>query len=125
MFRRLSNVGTIYVNSISFSSIFEIGDSKYITPFSKALAVKREIPLIFSNEGRFDEYSVFTRPIAQVPIEEPMNMAVFNEKPIIHVNSIRVSGIASSSVVQIGSTDTIQSEARIKHIRQLRKAEAP
>ncbi|WP_078548236.1 spore germination protein GerPE [Litchfieldia alkalitelluris] len=119
MFRRLSRVNTIYVNSVSFSSTFEIGDSKYITPVMRALAVKREFPLFFSNEGNFNEYSVFTRPIPQVPTEEIFNMTVSNEAPSINVNSIRVTGISSSSVVHIGSTNLINAEARIKHIRQL------
>ena len=121
MLRRVSNVGSVTVTSISFSSILEIGDSKQITPFSQALAVKREYPLFFSNEGNFGEFSVFTRPIANVPITETLNMAVFNENPRIDVDHVRVLGIASSSVVQIGNTDIIKAESRIKHIRQLQR----
>ncbi|MBD8067595.1 spore germination protein GerPE [Bacillus sp. PS06] len=121
MFRRLSIVEAIYVNSVSFSSIFEIGDSRYITPVMKALAVKREHPILFTNEGNFNEFSIFTRPIAQVATPEVINMAVFNEKPSINVKTIRVTGVSSSSVVHIGSTNMIRAEARIKHIRQLRR----
>jgi spore germination protein PE len=119
MFRRLSVVESIYVNAVSISSVFEIGDSSHITPVMRALAVKREYPLFFSNEGNFSEYSVFTRPIPAVAIDEPLNMAVFNEKPTIKVSSIRVTGASSSSVIHIGSTNNIRAEARIKHIRQL------
>ncbi|MFC4322320.1 spore germination protein GerPE [Litchfieldia salsa] len=119
MFRRLSVVESIYVNSVSFSSVLQIGDSSHITPVTQALAVKREYPLFFSNEGNFNEYSVFTRPIPAVSIEESFNMATFNEKPNIKVNTIRVTGASASSVIHIGSTNNIRAEARIKHIRQL------
>ncbi len=119
MYRRISMVGGIYVNAISFSSLLEIGDSKYITPVMQALAVKREYPLIFTNEGSFREYSIFSRPIPRLPMDDPFAMAIFNEKPTINVSTIRVTGVSSSSVVHIGSTDTINAEARIKHIRQL------
>jgi len=120
MLRRVSNVVSIDVTSLSFSSILEIGDSKQITPYSQALAVKREYSVFFSNEGNFEEYSVFTRPIANIPITETINMAVHNHNPRIDVESVKIIGIASSSVVQIGTTDIIRAESRIKHIRHLR-----
>ena len=119
MFRRFSQVGTIRVTAVTFSSILEIGDSNNITPSVKALAVQREFPLFFSNEGGIDYFSIFTRPIPKVTFNETITMATYNDNPFINVNKIRVHGVSSSSVFHVGSTNVINAEARIKHIRQL------
>ncbi|MCH1625825.1 spore germination protein GerPE [Ferdinandcohnia quinoae] len=119
MMNRLSVVDFIYVNSIAFSSILEIGDSKKITPVSTALAVQREVPLFFTNEGNFSAYSIFSQELPKVTITENMNMNICNQNPIIKVNSIKVTGLSSSSVMQVGSTEIINAEARLKHIRKL------
>ena len=119
MFRRFSQVGTIKVTAVTFSSIFEIGDSNNITPSVKALAVRREVPIFFSNEGGFDQFSIFTRPLPKVAVNESVTMATYNNKPFINVNMIRIHGVSSSAVFQVGSTNVINAEARVKHIRQL------
>ncbi|MCA1030977.1 spore germination protein GerPE [Bacillus timonensis] len=119
MLKRLSKVKTTYVNSISISSVLQIGDSHKITPYSRALAVQREYPLIFTNEGDFNEYSVFQRPLPMPPITEDFPMMITNTNPVINVGHVRVTGISASSVVQIGSTNHIEAETRVKHIRQL------
>jgi spore germination protein PE len=119
MFRRFSQVGTIKVTGLTFSSVFEIGDSSKISPISKALAVRREVPIFFSNEGGLDQFSIFTRPLPKVAVNEIVTMATYNNKPFINVNAIRIHGVSSSAVFQVGSTNVINAEARVKHIRQL------
>ena len=117
--QRISVVDFIYINSLSFSGILEIGDSKKITPVSQALAVQREVPVFFTNEGDFSKYPIFSRELPKVKVTETVNMNVFNQNPIIKVDSIRVNGVSSSAVVQIGSTETIHAESKVKHIRKL------
>lgn len=119
MIGRLSSVDFIYVNSVSFSSILEIGDSNKITPTSSALAVQREVPIFFTNEGSFSAYPIFSRELPSVTINEAINMTVWNQSPIIKVGTIKVTGVSSSGVMHIGSTNIIDAKSRVKHIRKL------
>ncbi|MEH7235541.1 spore germination protein GerPE [Bacillus sp. JJ1562] len=117
--QRISVVDLIYVNSVSFSSILEIGDSQKITPVSQALAVQREVPIFFTNEGDFSKYPIFSRELPKVKVTETVNMNIFNQNPVIKVDSVRVTGVSSAAVMQIGSTETIHTESKVKHIRKL------
>lgn len=117
--KRISVVDFIKVNSLSFSSILEIGDSMKIKPISSALAVQREVPLFFTNEGDFSQFPIFSRDLPKVEVTETINMRIFNQNPIIKVNSIRIDGVSSAGVMQIGSTETIHTESKVKHIRKL------
>jgi spore germination protein PE len=119
MLRRISKVETIKVNSIALSSVLQIGDTNHLSPTSKALAVKREYPLFLDDEGRFEDYSIFTREFPQPTLTGMVNMRVENVCPIIHVDDINVNSIAAASIVQIGSAQTVNTEVRVKHIRQL------
>jgi spore germination protein PE len=115
----MSIVDHINLLSISSSATLQIGDSSIIAPISMILAVQREYELFFSDEGDFGEYTVFSRPIPQPTITEHVRMNRINESPVIKVHHIDIFGAAASSVVHIGSTKRITSEARVKHIRQL------
>lgn len=120
--QRISVVDFIKVNSLSFSSILEIGDSTKITPVSQALAVQREVPLFFTNEGDFSQYPIFSRELPKPPKTnetKTLSTNTYNQNPIIKVGSIRVNGVSSAAVMQIGSTDTIHAESKVKHIRKL------
>ncbi|MFS0864179.1 spore germination protein GerPE [Fredinandcohnia sp. 179-A 10B2 NHS] len=119
--KRISVVDYIKINALLFSSIFEIGDTTRIAPVSKALAVQREVPIFFTNEGDLSNYPIFTKELPTVPINERISMESYHQNPVIKVNSIRILGVSSSSVVQIGSTEIIESQSRVKHIRQLLK----
>lgn len=116
---RVSHVEEVNVHALSFSSHFTIGDAAHINAYSKALAVKREFPRFYGQEGNFLAYSLFTRPIAKPVITENVCMNITNNNRNICVQKVDISGISFSSVFQIGSNRTINAEARIKHIRQL------
>lgn len=90
-----------------------------IKPISSALAVQREVPLFFTNEGDFSQFPIFSRDLPKVEVTESINMRIFNQNPIIKVNSIRIDGVSSAGVMQIGSTETIHTESKVKHIRKL------
>jgi spore germination protein PE len=119
MFHRTSVVPHAFVNSLSFSSIFEIGDSHKINTNSVAIAVQREYPLFIENEADFKNYRIFSEIIPTPVIDERVYSTFIHENPLIKVNSISVTGASNSSVIQIGSSTTIKAEARVKHIRQL------
>ncbi|WP_040204488.1 spore germination protein GerPE [Neobacillus jeddahensis] len=119
MLQRTSYVDKIDVEVLSFSSIFQIGDSCFINGLSRAMAIQREAEIFYGNEGNFSTYPVFSEPIPFQPITEPFTFRIHNPKPIIKVQTIDVIGFSSSSILHIGNSKHISLEARIKHIRQL------
>ena len=119
MLQRTSVVDLINVSTVSFSSIVEIGDATYHQAFSRAIAVQRQKNLFYGSEGAFEDYPVFTEPIPLIPIIENVACHVENLKPIIKVHHINITGISSSSLLQIGNCRHMYTEARIKHIRQI------
>lgn len=117
---RTSNVKLIRVNSIGYSSILEIGDAKRSQQSSKAIAVQRENGMQ-SDEGiSFSDFPIFERPSPSLTPVTPVTRRTTNHKKMIMVNSIDVTGVSASSVMQVGNLEVIQSDARIKHIRILK-----
>jgi spore germination protein PE len=119
MLRRISNVDRFEVMIVSFSSIIQVGDSRIVNAFSRAMAIQRETEFFYGNEGNFPSYSVFKRPIPFQPITEPISVQTYNMSPVIKVKNIDIIGISSSSILHIGSSCNVSMEARVKHIRQL------
>ncbi|MBM7702637.1 spore germination protein GerPE [Metabacillus iocasae] len=118
MLTRTSFVNNITIDSLSSSSITQVGDSTNLILLTRALAVRREYPLFYGREGNFDDYAVFKEDIPVLPIT-PIAITTYNEVPAIRVNYIDIIGVGFSSVVHIGSTCNVYAESRIKHIRQL------
>lgn len=116
---RTSSVNELNINSLASCSTLEIGDSKHTQGFTRAVALQREQQLYYSNEINFSKYDIFQDPIPFEPITERLNYETFSLQPIIKVNRIKITGVSTSSVVQIGNCQNIYLESRIKHIRQL------
>ncbi|RBP92266.1 spore germination protein PE [Cytobacillus firmus] len=119
MLQRTSSVDRINIDTLSFSSVFEIGDSCFIKGFSRAIAGQREVEYYNAKEGNFNIYPVFREPIPLIPIEEDITIQTAQLNPIIRVQNIDIIGVSSSSVIHIGNSGNISMEARIKHIRQV------
>ncbi|WP_257008256.1 spore germination protein GerPE [Bacillus sp. FJAT-45350] len=123
MSKRVSMVNNIKVTNVSSSSVFQVGDSNKVSPRSRALAVQRQVELFFSDEGNFEMFPLFTRPIPKMSFFEPISINRYNDSRFINVKNINIISAASSGVLHIGSTNDIHAEARIKHIRQLQSTE--
>lgn len=119
MFQRTACVDRIKVDSVSFSSIFQIGDSQQIQALSRAIAVQREAEIFFGNEGSFAAYSIFSEQIPYLPVDENISSSTQNLNPMLKVRNIEIMGASSSSIVHLGNSCHISMEARVKHIRQL------
>jgi spore germination protein PE len=119
MLQRTSIVKKANIDTVSFSSVVQVGDSDFIRGFSRALAVQREEELFYANEGRFADYPIFTEPIYLPAIEDSVGMYVHQKNPAIRVDHVDVIGISASSLLHIGSSRHVAMEARVKHIRQL------
>ena len=117
--KRTSMVEYFHGETVIFSSVLQIGDSREITSRSRVLAVQRQYELFFGGEGE-GIFPIFTMPIPKFqPNSKSISMQTLHQSPIISVRSIRVLAASTSAVVHIGSTSTVEAEARIKHIRQL------
>lgn len=116
---RFSCVKNLYVNSLLSSSILSIGDTSVINPETKVLAIQREVPIFYENEGDFSAYPLFSQPIEQPIVKESVEMIIINKSPKIQVENINITGVSSSSIVHIGTTECIKNESRIKNFRQL------
>lgn len=119
MLQRTSSVDKINIDTISFSSVFEIGDSSSIQGFSRAIAVQRDAEFFHGREGNYSAYRIFSEPIPLLPIEEDIAIQTTQLNPVIKVQKIDIIGVSASSVIHIGSSRDISMEARVKHIRQL------
>lgn len=119
MLQRTSCVDHIHIDIVSFASTIQLGDAKIVNSQSRAMAVQREAEVFFSREGNYSNYSNFTEPIPFVPITEEFSYASFQLNPIIKVNRIAILGVSSASILQVGNSEHVSLEARIKHIRQL------
>ncbi|MBP1964709.1 spore germination protein GerPE [Paenibacillus aceris] len=115
---RLSIVGYVYVNSIGSSSVMQVGDNVTTALETNVFAVQREVPIYYGNEGSFKAYPFYRRPIPVPQPPEPFTMCVDNLGSYIRVRGIRILGVNSTSVLQIGSNRIIGGESRVKNIRQ-------
>jgi len=119
--KRTSVVNQIKLQSVSTASQFMVGDSAAINAHTQALAVQRQVAVFFKNEADFAHYPLFTKSIPKPIVDEQIQMIVDQQSPYIKVNSIHVIGVAQASAMQIGSTQHINLESRIKHFRQFVK----
>lgn len=117
---RGSVVKTIDIKSMLFGSVLEVGDTVHLKSSTNALAVQRNKELFFVNEGNFHNFKAFNKliPIPPLPFSMP-SITKYNECPDIKVGNIHLLTISSTAIVQIGTTNHIDTEARILHIRQI------
>jgi spore germination protein PE len=119
MLQRTSVVNSIKVNSASFASTIQLGDSGMVNGFSRALAVQREADLFFGKEGNFSNYPIYSEPIPLLPITEELSLSTHNPLPLIKVNNISILAMSSAAILHVGNSENVSLEARVKHIRQL------
>ncbi|WP_192705251.1 spore germination protein GerPE [Paenibacillus sp. OAS669] len=115
---RWSVVGFVDVFNLSEASILQAGDNRSINSASKVMTVVRQVPTYLGNEGNFTKYPVYSRPIPLPASGDSLSMKVNNDCSVIKVRSVRIIGIAGSSVFQAGRNEIIESEARVKEFRQ-------
>lgn len=123
MSNRISSVGKMKINTVGAATVAEIGDSKQLTPINYTIAVQRERAVFLEQEFDFVDYSVFTRPLLQPIVDEYVQMTRIQRCPYIVVQDINLFITSSSSIVHIGSSEQLNSQSRIKHIRHLLREE--
>ncbi|WP_075981489.1 spore germination protein GerPE [Bacillus massilinigeriensis] len=119
MYKRTSIVQHVTVDSLQFASIFEIGDIHHVNAHDRALAIQRDEEIFNKNEGSFQAYPIFQEPIPLIPITEIISIDKINKNPFIKVNQLDINALSGSAILQIGNSNHIYLESRVKHIRQL------
>ncbi|MCA1056415.1 spore germination protein GerPE [Rossellomorea aquimaris] len=117
MLKRYSIVNELSGVTLSFSSVYQLGDSQNIFSTTKAFAVQREKEFFLSSEGRFDS-DVFNKPIELPPPNPRVTVNRLNLAPI-KVNCLKIRATAFSSIVHIGNTCNVYMDSRVKNVRQL------
>ncbi|MDF2607152.1 MAG: spore germination protein GerPE [Bacillales bacterium] len=118
MLGRTASIGNIKIHSLSQSAIVQIGDSKHITPTSRAIAVQQKSSNFTKlTTEEFEKYEVFHLKNNLEIIDDNIFFNTFHEHPCFSVNCIQIKGIAASGVFHAGNTECIISDSRVKHIR--------
>ncbi|MFC7060832.1 spore germination protein GerPE [Halobacillus seohaensis] len=118
MNKRLAHVDDVKVTAISIGSGFLIGDLTFSRARSKALAVQEETTS-FTDWADFDSYPIFQRDLPPARPVINIDSSFHNHHPSIIVHNIKLKGISTAGLFQIGGIDHIEGEGRLKHIRIL------
>lgn len=116
--KRISIVGDITISGIASASILHIGDTGYIRPRNRVIAVQRQKAIFWSHEGSFDSFGIFDEPIPLPSLIPQVHKSVDNLGSVIQVGGVRVLGISSSSVMQVGNNRMIEAESQLLNVRQ-------
>ncbi|RDY86900.1 spore germination protein GerPE [Bacillus amyloliquefaciens] len=121
MLKRISRLRSAKVNSVGIGSVFQAGDTNEINMKVKVLADQRTLAVYRDDEGSFNrkEYPIFQQPVVMPLPETGVQTAFCHENPSIRVRNVKVQGVSSASVVQIGSSSVVLGDSRLKHIRQI------
>ncbi|KAB8139191.1 spore germination protein GerPE [Gracilibacillus oryzae] len=114
---RTTRVKGIKVIGLSDSSIINIGDSKYIEPTLEALAVQKEGSSPPDDEFPFEQYRIFQSDNYFHPYPFQIIQEHIHHDDTIDVPAIEITAISSSSIVQLGNTDTVHAISKAKDIR--------
>lgn len=124
---RTSELGTLFLNSATDSSIIQFGDRKEVNASLRGLAVQREVDHIQGGEFFMESYTIFNRPrpsLIEAPGEDSsVVIRKVNKAPCIRVGSIKVIAMSSSALMLIGNGCTATAESRISNIRQFARGD--
>ncbi len=115
---RTSVVGSVKVDAVRSSSVFQIGDSLIYTPKMRGYAINQLSPHFTEQPSAFNA-PIFHEPMPKPALISKVKKETFHDSAYIYAGSVKVNSLGDSSVLQIGSTQFIQSEARIKHVRRI------
>ncbi|MFS0671961.1 spore germination protein GerPE [Ornithinibacillus sp. 179-J 7C1 HS] len=122
MDQRYVHVSNAAINSIAFSSIFNIGDTVHFNPLFKGIAVQREgISWNDNYDMEYSDFPLFQRTASWIEEELPIKVNQLHHNDNILVGNVSITGLSESSTIQIGGLKHINAEARIKHIRMLKE----
>ncbi len=115
---RISVVKSFKLRSLLIGGTIQFGDCLVLAPRCKVLAISRQLPIFSDRENDLSQYPLYSRRIPLPIITESINVNILNQSPYIRTGDISIHGVSTSGTVQIGSNLHIDTEARVKHLRQ-------
>lgn len=121
MNRRIASVNQIQVNTVNFSGILSIGDTETSKQISRGIALQKEGSYFTKkDELFFEDYPLFKmEPKIVVSKNNNVQMRTYQHDDNIHVQRVKVVGVTTSSIMQIGSLRHLEAVAWLKHFRKL------
>ncbi|MBX0357160.1 spore germination protein GerPE [Halobacillus sp. Nhm2S1] len=122
MIKRMVYTQHVDITSVLIGSIVDIGDVYRAAPSSKVLAVQKEGLQFKGDLYDFEDFPIFSQESS--PPLPPIQMDSFHyQNRPIEVDYVRVIGISTAAVFQIGGIDHIDAINYTKHFRLLREEE--
>src|SRR5690625_4783279 len=123
MNRRASKIRFMDIQAVTFSSIVQIGDSRKVHPSADILAVQKS-----GQPPSESEFSWSQCPILQTKILPKIRGGYIEGDHFhsndINVRNLRILGVSSSSIIQLGNVSDVHALARVKHIRLVQSNES-
>ncbi|HLS09670.1 spore germination protein GerPE [Lentibacillus sp.] len=117
--KRTALTEKISLNGLTYSAVFNIGDTKMSNPQSRGIAVQKEGASFQGDDGVFfDKYELFHQKANWPKPAVSMHKNTCHHNDTIRVNRVDMTGVSQAGVFQVGSIDQVFSEARIKHMRK-------
>lgn len=114
---RNTTLGSLFVNSVSSSSIVQLGDNDYSNLSNKVLAVARAIPNFEDDEYRFASYGIYFLPKLTLQPRVAVDFQSRSPLPNIQVGTVYLLGVSASSYLRVGCGGPLKAESRILDIR--------
>ncbi|MGO4374698.1 spore germination protein GerPE [Paenibacillus sp. MCAF20] len=120
---RTARIGAVYLIDVSLSAAVQFGDRGETNARLRALAVQRKEDHTTAGDVFFESYRIFDRQLPELvdPQYEPgqgVQIERINCNPYITVGCIQVTATGAASSFLAGNCMNVNSESRIKHIRQ-------
>ncbi|MCG3418438.1 spore germination protein GerPE [Oceanobacillus jordanicus] len=120
MNRRIASVNQIQVNTVNFSGILSIGDTENSKQISRGIALQKEGSYFTKkDELFFEDFPLFKMEPKIVSNNNNVQMRTYQHDENIHVQRVKVVGVTTSSIMQIGSLRHLEAVAWLKHFRKL------
>lgn len=109
----------MFVNNVVSSSIFQVGDVHRINAKSQAFAMQRQLPIFSHDEACMNEAPIFFNEEEPFSLSHSVCVSTHHACPTIDVKNIHIISAAAASVVQLGNSEIIQSESKVRHVRHI------
>ncbi|WP_226576837.1 spore germination protein GerPE [Halobacillus litoralis] len=118
MIKRMVYVRNMDVTSVLIGSIVDIGDVYRAAPSSRVLAVQKEGVRFQSDIYEFEDFSIFSKESSPPLVPLSIESFSYQNRPI-EVDDVRVIGISTAGISQVGGIDHIDAISYTKHFRVL------
>ncbi|PPA72372.1 spore germination protein GerPE [Jeotgalibacillus proteolyticus] len=109
-----SRIGNLHITTTASNAVIQIGDTCRVDSNARVIAVQRQREFFYGEEAPFSNYEIFSTPPA--PPRHLLDHCLC-QPSINTVGSLRLVGLANSSVLHVGNSEHIRMVSRVKHIR--------